>query len=224
MNRLYLSDLHIGFTNYPRLLELENFVVRNKIQVTVLHGDTFHLNEIPWEEIVRTADCRIIKAISCVAPTELILGNHDFDYPKYASDLPNIKIIEPYEDEYGRWHSHWCEFDPVFQLSPKWFLRFWANMFRGHKTPGILKQGLNNRAWIASCQVIHTNILLDRIRNEEGEDIGPRYKEYIGGHTHFYMDWDVREAGIQLWNCGNFCQKPYTGILETDGKLEIIEF
>jgi UDP-2,3-diacylglucosamine pyrophosphatase LpxH len=177
----------------------------------VIHGDALHLNKDPLPAVLDTNDWRLLDSVAGSIPVEIIPGNHDFGLEKLVGQaLGNCRVISPYLDAWGSWHSHWHEYDPIFGLS-RWWYQHLAHFFK--KTPyQLLQPKAGNPIYLSACQVIHTNIINRR-----------RHKSYIGGHTHLPMRMDMPDLGLELWNCGDLVDSN-SGIVRKGVQLEQIFF
>jgi UDP-2,3-diacylglucosamine pyrophosphatase LpxH len=205
---LYVSDLHIGLPPDDRLIGLYPIIERVCPDKILCHGDTFHRNEVTLADIYRTKDWRTFKGLAAIIPTEVIKGNHDWDLT--PEDISPAKLINPYVDAWGYYHSHWSEYDPICSL-PHWWHELWARIV-GKGTPyQLLQPKQGNKVYNDACALI-----LASIENEH------KYKGYIGGHTHKPLHEWLPDADLDIWNCGDWVDSK-SCIVRTDDRLELVQ-
>ena len=203
---LYVCDLHIGHPPDDRLMALTRIVEKTCPDKIVCHGDTFHKNEVDLPDIYKTKDWLTFKGLATIIPTYVIPGNHDFDL--VAEQIFPAQLIQPYLDDYGYWHCHGHEYDPIQQL-PRWWQKLWAKWFS--KTPyQLLQPHDGNPLYLDACQLIHTRIMNER-----------KFKGYIFGHTHLPGHMSFPDLNLDMWNGGDFVDS-FSCIVRTDDKLELI--
>ncbi len=212
--RLNLADLHIGLEPDGRVERTINWCEEHKPDEIVLHGDTFHANEL-GNTVFATKDFALLGELRRKTCVLILLGNHDWQLadPSRSAGFLSVAgcpIVAPFVDEVGYYHSHWHEFDVVSKM-PKWWHMLMAR-FNRSRTPRILKEQDSTAFWYY-CQAIHTRAAEWAFRQPAST--------LIGGHTHMPMDQHLLDSGVDLWNAGDMLDS-FTGIRQDEYHLEFV--